>query len=390
MLKTTIMFFAFLLFGAHGLAEAAPKGRVLIVVSNMEDMGDPEKHDARNNLWEYAPPYHVFYSLGYEVDFVSPKGGEVHFMMDPLGISSYTIKYENFLGKANNSLKPENIDPSQYLAVFIGGGYGTLFDVASNEEVLSIIASVYESGGVVGGSGHGPGAFANVKLSSGEFMVKGKRVAGFPNSTERSQIWAKQGTLLPFLVEDQLRKNGAITINKENISDKNDVILDQRIVSTMFLPSAAIAAREMINLMENATPKKGNNRDMDKIEHFRPQAFIDNNLPFSAAVRVGDMLYLSGQIGNLPGSKDLAPGGIEAETRQTMENIKMTIEKYGSAMDQVIKCTIFMADMAEWDAMNAVYVTFFADDRLPARSALGASGLALDSRVEIECIAVIK
>ncbi len=128
---------------------------------------------------------------------------------------------------------------------------------------------------------------------------------------------------------------------------------------------------------------------MSDIEHFRPQAFIDNNLPFSAAVRVGDMLYLSGQVGNLPGSTELAPGGIGPETRQTMENVKMVVEKYGSSMDHIVKCTIFLADMAEWDAMNEVYVTFFKPDKLPARSALGVNGLALGARIEIECIALI-
>lgn len=133
----------------------------------------------------------------------------------------------------------------------------------------------------------------------------------------------------------------------------------------------------------------GEGENMSDIEHLRPQAFIDNNLPFSAAVRVGDMLYLSGQIGTMPGTKGLVEGGIQAETKQTMENIKMTLEKYGSDLDHVVKCTVFMADMAEWEAMNEVYVSYFKPSRMPARSALGASGLALGARVEIECIALI-
>ena len=232
-------------------ADEAPKKKVLIIVSNVVDMGDAEKHDARNNLWEVAPPYHVFLSHGYDVDFASPSGGKVEFSMDPIGISSYTIKYEGFLDKANNSFTPDQINPTEYGAVFIGGGYGSLFDVASDDKMLSVIAQIYDTGGIVGGCGHGPGGFANVKLSNGEFMVKGKRVAAFPNSTERAKPWAKQGTLLPFLVEDQLRKNGAIALNKESVKDKNDVIVDQRIVSTMFLPSAALAAKEIINLVEN-------------------------------------------------------------------------------------------------------------------------------------------
>lgn len=110
------------------------------------------------------------------------------------------------------------------------------------------------------------------------------------------------------------------------------------------------------------------------------------NLPFSAAVRVGHTLYLSGMIGNLPGTMELAPGGIQGQTRQTLENIKATLEHAGSSMDRVVKCTVFLADMSEWAAMNEVYVTFF--ETPPARSAFGANGLALDGKLEIECIAV--
>lgn len=232
-------------------ASAGNTNKILIIVSNVENMGDPEKHDARNNLWEYAPPYHIFVSHGFEVDFVSPSGGPVAFMMDPLGISSYTIKYENFLGKANLSLAPNQVEPANYAAIFIGGGYGTLFDVASNTALLDMMAQVYERGGVIGSCGHGAGAFANAKLSDGEFLIKGKRVAGFPDATEKEKSWAKQGTLLPFLVEQQLRKNGAIIVNKDNVTDKHDVIIDQGIVSTMFLPSAALVAKEMVLLLEH-------------------------------------------------------------------------------------------------------------------------------------------
>ena len=109
--------------------------------------------------------------------------------------------------------------------------------------------------------------------------------------------------------------------------------------------------------------------------------------PFTPAVQVGDILYLAGQIGTAASAQGgVVPGGIEAETRQTMLNIKDVLEKSGSSMDRVFKCTVFMADMKEWDAMNAVYTTFFPNHK-PARSALGANGLALNARVEIECFA---
>ena len=111
--------------------------------------------------------------------------------------------------------------------------------------------------------------------------------------------------------------------------------------------------------------------------------------PFSPAVRVGNMLYLSGQIGTSDASSGtLVPGGIEAETRATMENIKDVLQKTGSSMDRVVKCTVMMADMREWDRMNVVYATYFPNHK-PARSALGANGLALGARVEIECWATV-
>jgi len=124
-----------------------------------------------------------------------------------------------------------------------------------------------------------------------------------------------------------------------------------------------------------------------KVEHYSSNP--DMKLPFSEAVRVGDMLYLSGKIGNIPGTRNLAEGGIAGETRQALENIKATLEKYGSSMDEVVKCTVFLADIAEWAAMNEVYVAFFPENP-PARSALGTSGLALNSRVEIECFAAMR
>jgi 2-iminobutanoate/2-iminopropanoate deaminase len=111
--------------------------------------------------------------------------------------------------------------------------------------------------------------------------------------------------------------------------------------------------------------------------------------PFSPAVRVGNMLYLSGQIGTpTPTASAVVPGGIEAETRQTMENIKDVLQRSGSSMDRVVKCTVMLADMREWDRMNVVYASYFPKDK-PARSALGASGLALGARVEIECWATV-
>ena len=111
------------------------------------------------------------------------------------------------------------------------------------------------------------------------------------------------------------------------------------------------------------------------------------NMPFSSAVRVGKLLFVSGAIGYDRETQSLVEGGIGPETQKTLESIQATLEANGSSMNSVVKCTVFLADIAEWAAMNEVYVTFFGNK--PARSALGVNGLALDARVEIECIAVV-
>ena len=121
------------------------------------------------------------------------------------------------------------------------------------------------------------------------------------------------------------------------------------------------------------------------------QPFGPSVYPFSPAVRVGNMLYLAGQMGTSADAKGgLVPGGISAETKAAMTNIKDVLEKSGSDMEHVVKCSVFLADMKEWPAMNDVYRTFFRNGKYPARSAFGTNGLANNGRVEIECIAVVK
>lgn len=118
-------------------------------------------------------------------------------------------------------------------------------------------------------------------------------------------------------------------------------------------------------------------------------AVLPTDLPFSEAVRVGDTVYLSGQIGVAPGTLELVPGGIAAEARQTMDNIRTTLEAHGLSLRDVVKCTVMLEDIGEWGAFNEVYGTYFETGRYPARSAFGTDGLALGARVEVECLAVL-
>lgn len=128
-------------------------------------------------------------------------------------------------------------------------------------------------------------------------------------------------------------------------------------------------------------------QDRPFVEYLNPEG-LEEPGPFSDAVRVGNLLFLSGKIGILPGTRTLAEGGIEGESRQTLENIKATLERWDSSLERVVKCTVMIDDIAEWGAFNEVYVEYFPGDK-PARSAFGADGLALGAAVEVECIATV-
>jgi reactive intermediate/imine deaminase len=138
-------------------------------------------------------------------------------------------------------------------------------------------------------------------------------------------------------------------------------------LAVLLLPGAAVAAqgREVIHTQHEV-----------------------QGLPFSSAVRVGNLLFLSGQIGNVPGTRQLADTAITGQTRQTLENIKAVLSAAGSSLERVVKCTVFLVTMADYQSMNVVYTTFFPKDP-PARSTVAGSGLALGARVEIECIATV-
>lgn len=123
------------------------------------------------------------------------------------------------------------------------------------------------------------------------------------------------------------------------------------------------------------------------MERFDSGQILPAGLPFPEGVRVDGLFFLSGQLGNLPGTLQLAPGGIEAEAAQALANIRTVLQAQGLALRDLVRCTVMLADMAEWPRFNAAYRAFFGDVPLPARSALGCNGLALGARVEIECIA---
>jgi reactive intermediate/imine deaminase len=128
-------------------------------------------------------------------------------------------------------------------------------------------------------------------------------------------------------------------------------------------------------------------------EHARAEFLVSadparRDLPFSEAVRAGDFMFLSGQIGFDPATGKPVAGGIKAESRQALTLIKDVLARNGASLSDVVKCTVFLADIAEWPTFNEIYAEFFKKP-FPARSALAASGLARGARVEVECIAYV-
>ena len=118
-------------------------------------------------------------------------------------------------------------------------------------------------------------------------------------------------------------------------------------------------------------------------QYFPAPALNGRPAPFSSAVRVGDMLYLSGQVGIGPDGK--LPDTFEGQAKRTMENVGAALKARGLGFGNVFKCTVFIADMKNWPAFNAVYVPYFPAGKLPARSAVGVNGLALGAQLELEC-----
>ncbi|VAV97986.1 Putative aminoacrylate peracid reductase RutC @ RidA/YER057c/UK114 superfamily protein [hydrothermal vent metagenome] len=116
---------------------------------------------------------------------------------------------------------------------------------------------------------------------------------------------------------------------------------------------------------------------------------LPQDLPFSSAVVIGDTIYLSGEVGRAPGGTTIVEGGVGAETTQIFENYKITLARLDSDLSDIVKCTVFLDDMEKFAEMNTAYAEFFPGDK-PARSTLGADGLAVGAAIEIECLAIRK
>tara|TARA_B100001109_G_C18809003_1_gene448716 strand:+ start:731 stop:1198 length:468 start_codon:yes stop_codon:yes gene_type:complete len=145
---------------------------------------------------------------------------------------------------------------------------------------------------------------------------------------------------------------------------------------------ALIASCNDVNIKNTDTVQK------IKIDYYSSKETKELDFPFSDATIVNNIIYVAGQVGNLPGTNKVVEGGIRAETRQTMENIETVLTAVGSSLDKVFKCTCMLSDIGDWGIMSEEYKKFFDKEKKPSRSAFAGTGLALGAKIEIECWAI--
>lgn len=193
-------------------------------------------------LSEAAHPWKVLHKAGYQVEFVSPKGGKAP--VDGFDLEDAVNKefWENPACQEgiNNTMTPQQVNTADYAAIHYVGGHGTMWDFRDNEELASLATAIYEKGGVVSAVCHGPAGLINIKLNDGSYLVDGKKVSGFTNEEEEA---AGLTDVVPFLLEDELIKRGADFQKTDNWAIK--VSVDGRLVTGQN-PASATAVGEAL------------------------------------------------------------------------------------------------------------------------------------------------
>ena len=203
------------------------KKKILFVVTSHDKKGDTGQ-ETGYYLGEVSHPWEVLHRAGYEIDFVSPKGGtppvDGFDLKDPVNKEFWENKeYKN---KIDHSLQPSQINPNDYSTIFYAGGHGAMWDFADNTELAAIASKIYENGGIVAGVCHGPAGLVNIKLNNGKYLVDGKKINAFTNE-EESEV--RLTHVVPFLLEDKLKERGA-KFEKSGLW-QNHVVTDQRVIT---------------------------------------------------------------------------------------------------------------------------------------------------------------
>jgi putative intracellular protease/amidase len=201
--------------------------KILFVVTSHDKKGETGQPTGYF-LGEVSHPWEVLHKAGYEIDFVSPKGGTPP--VDGFDLDDPTNKafWENteYKNKIDHSLKPNEVKTEDYSAIFFAGGHGTMWDFADNAELAKITTEIYENGGVVSAVCHGPSGLVNVKLNNGKYLVDGKKINAFTNEEETAVELEK---VVPFLLESKLIEHGA-KFEKSGLWQPH-ITVDQRVVT---------------------------------------------------------------------------------------------------------------------------------------------------------------
>jgi len=228
-------------------AAAQPPKRVAIVLTNHRELGDTGKTTGFF-LSEATHPYEVFHKAGYEIDFLSPKGGEAPMdgvdANDP--INAAFLADEALVARTKSTTAIAKSMSVRYDAVFFSGGHGTMWDFANDAGVQELIRTVYERGGVVAAVCHGPAALVNARLSSGMYLVAGKDVSAF---TDEEEVAVKLEKVVPFALESTLRARGARFVEAPNFEKK--VAVSERLVTGQNPASATGVAEAVVRLLDD-------------------------------------------------------------------------------------------------------------------------------------------
>ena len=227
------------------------KTKILFITTNVNEM----KNESNGTyLIELAIPFKQFSEKQLAVDIVSPKGGEIpiYHSGDTTSLVKSVIKSELFQNKTKNSLKPTEINPKEYLAVIIPGGYGQFWDTHKDADILRVISEIYDNGGIIGTIGHGTATLIDVKLNSGEYLVKDKTMTSFPTWNEKNIMKQSDfGKLLPYDMETELLNRGANlkVYNHEKKINYEIVDSENRLITASFANSGKFVADEVLNLI---------------------------------------------------------------------------------------------------------------------------------------------
>ena len=253
-------FFPFILF-INSLLYCSPvtaQDQILIVVTNNKEVqvtidGKDSTITGGYTLSEVAQAYDVFIKSGFTVDFISPEGGQTQYEPEEKlsDLDKAFINNPEIMDQLKNTLSPDQVNASDYDAIYFAGGK-TLWDFPNSSELATLTAAIYEQGGVVGAICHGPAALLNVRLSNGDRLIEDKNISSFTNLEE--QLFSKAAGFYPFMLQDELTRLGAKFQEAPPLFDQS--VVDGRLVTGQNPLSTYSVAENMMELMGKTPPKR--------------------------------------------------------------------------------------------------------------------------------------